>query len=129
MFLVSKSMTFDAAHFLPNYPGKCAEIHGHRWKVILTLSVEKKSENGISIDFGILKSMLTDWTNGYDHTLLNKTITKPTAENLLLDLREFVLECLTVLRSNDKIHSLTLYETPTSWITLKGDENASQTQS
>ena len=35
MFEVVKEVTFDAAHYIPNYDGPCGRMHGHRWKVIV----------------------------------------------------------------------------------------------
>lgn len=51
---VSKAFEFDSAHYLPGYDGKCANLHGHRWKIV----VEFKGpilENGMVIDFTIIK--------------------------------------------------------------------------
>ena len=51
-----------SAHFLAGYHGKCANIHGHRWKVIATIKSEKLLEDpqnkGMVTDFGDLKKDL-----------------------------------------------------------------------
>lgn len=75
---------FDSAHFLRNYSGKCAKLHGHRWEVEIELSGDRFDSCGILIDYGRLKKILEDALP--DHTCLNeidyfKRI-NPTAENL-----------------------------------------------
>ncbi len=57
---------FDAAHFLPDYNGKCKFMHGHTWKVKITITSPCKKD--IFIDFNILKVIIDD----YDHKILNK---------------------------------------------------------
>lgn len=72
--------TFDAAHFLPDYNGKCANLHGHTWKVEAVISGEVENDN--LIDFGLFKLILNKVVGNLDHSLLNDTITVPTAENI-----------------------------------------------
>ncbi len=74
--------TFDAAHHLVGYKGKCANVHGHTWKVIVWAEGAqfKIGKDGILWDFTKLKKLL----NELDHTDLNEhfAIENPTAENL-----------------------------------------------
>ncbi len=74
MYKISVEDSFDAAHFLKDYPGKCRNIHGHRWKVIVTLSgetlAESSSERGMLTDFGNIKTLLKELTGRFDHTLI-----------------------------------------------------------
>lgn len=73
-------MYFDAAHYLPNYKGKCANIHGHTYRVIVEISGITK--NGMLVDFTILKKEIKSVIDQLDHTLLNAVIKYPSAENI-----------------------------------------------
>ena len=53
---ISRTFKFDAAHFLINYKGKCAQLHGHTYKLKITLCGEVNSDTNMIIDFGMLKS-------------------------------------------------------------------------
>ncbi|MBU3158815.1 6-carboxytetrahydropterin synthase QueD [Clostridium frigoris] len=74
MYILKSEHSFDSAHFLSEYDGKCANIHGHRWKV----EVEVQSENltkggqleGMVIDFGDLKRDVKSMADSYDHALI-----------------------------------------------------------
>jgi len=86
MYEISAFGHFDAAHFLRGYPGKCANIHGHRWKAEITLQGEKLSQMGILIDFMDVKSMLKEVLEIFDHKMINDVPPfddlNPTAENI-----------------------------------------------
>ena len=46
MFELKTSASFDSAHFLSGYQGKCANLHGHRWKIEVTVGKETLQEEG-----------------------------------------------------------------------------------
>ncbi len=81
---ISTETTFSAAHYLRDYPGDCARLHGHNWKVRLIARAEKRKEIGLTFDFRSLKTLLEDVVKGLDHTVLNELEqfkqTNPTAE-------------------------------------------------
>lgn len=79
MFEIYVHDTFDAAHFLPEHEGKCANMHGHTWRIELTIRSETL-QKGMVYDFQDIKSALK--TILPDHTVLNEIIPNPTAENL-----------------------------------------------
>lgn len=80
---VVKKVSFDAAHYLPDYPGKCKNMHGHHW--VVDLGVEGPvCRDGMVIDFTILKDFLSTIKDTFDHHLLNDTVSNPTAENICL---------------------------------------------
>jgi len=85
--IVVKRMEFDAAHFLPGYPGKCADMHGHRFVVELGVK-GRVGEDGMVIDFAELKKFLDVEKNTFDHRVLNDIIPNPTAENICLYLKK-----------------------------------------
>jgi len=81
--LVSKTVKFDAAHFLPNYGGKCRNLHGHTWKVEVAVEGTPNRETGMVVDFAWLKKVLTaEVVERFDHTCLNDWYGNPTAEML-----------------------------------------------
>ncbi|ATW24344.1 6-carboxytetrahydropterin synthase QueD [Candidatus Formimonas warabiya] len=86
MFELTVRGHFDAAHFLRDYQGKCAQIHGHTWQVEAKIRGEKLGTAGMLIDFSLLKSKLKEITNRLDHILLNDfphfSLVNPTAENI-----------------------------------------------
>ena len=51
MITISAEAFFDSAHFLSGYPGKCANLHGHRWKVVAEVSAPDVGETGMVMDF------------------------------------------------------------------------------
>ena len=68
MYILTTEASFDAAHFLTNYNGKCANIHGHRWRVVANISGELK--NGMVVDFGVIKEDLKELCDFFDHTFI-----------------------------------------------------------
>lgn len=78
MYSLVSEASFDSAHFLAQYEGKCRNIHGHRWTVKVEIFGEKLQENGskreMLIDFGELKSELKKLVDFYDHSLIIEKI-------------------------------------------------------
>lgn len=74
MYTLQTSASFDSAHFLKGYEGKCSNIHGHRWKVEVTVSSEdvapEGQDRGMVVDFKILKDALSGLTGELDHSLV-----------------------------------------------------------
>ena len=74
MYKLKTSATFDSAHFLAGYEGKCANIHGHCWKIEVEICGEKVqpegTKRGMLIDFGDLKKAVRALANSFDHTLI-----------------------------------------------------------
>ena len=74
MYTLKTEHSFDAAHFLYGYEGKCSNIHGHRWRVVLEVSGEKLTDEGqmrgMLIDFGDLKKDLKEEVDYLDHCLI-----------------------------------------------------------
>lgn len=74
MYYLKSEKTFDSAHFLKGYNGKCSNIHGHCWKVVASIKGNKlESEGqtrGMLTDFGDLKSELKGLCDEFDHCLI-----------------------------------------------------------
>ena len=118
MYLIKTSATFDSAHFLKGYNGKCANIHGHTWK--------EGEKRGMVLDFSDLKKAVRALCGRFDHTLifergslrdatlaaladegfaLTQVPFRPTAENFA---RHFYEELARTL----PVKSVAVYETP-----------------
>jgi len=79
---LSCAFRFAASHFLTKYHGKCENLHGHNYKIIITIEGPVK-EDGMVLDFKIVKEVVKEKViNILDHTHLNDTIENPSAENL-----------------------------------------------
>ena len=88
MHILKCESSFDAAHFLTNYEGKCKNIHGHRWRIILSITGE--SLNGMVVDFNIIKKDLKELCDYFDHSfIVEKDSLKPELFNMLNE--EFLL--------------------------------------
>ena len=71
MYHISVEQDFDAAHFLRGYQGKCEAVHGHRFRVVVTVKASAVNDIGIAYDFTELKGHLRDILSRFDHTCLN----------------------------------------------------------
>lgn len=134
---VTKEFNFEIAHALWNYDGPCANIHGHSYRMFVTVIGEpindnNNPKNGMVIDFGDLKKIINEQiVNPMDHAIvLNKIAVtglnmknqmfnkqhlvdyQPTCENMVVD---FVERIQKNLPSHLKLHSLKLHETATSF--------------
>jgi len=117
--LVSKEFTFDAAHHLHCYEGKCKNLHGHTYRVIFGLS-GYTDERGLMIDFGDIKNIWKEKIEIYlDHRYLNETLPlmNTTAENMVVWIYEKMREALLEEQSHAgaRVEFVRLYETPTSF--------------
>ncbi|MCR5705992.1 MAG: 6-carboxytetrahydropterin synthase QueD [Acholeplasmatales bacterium] len=125
MYLLETESSFDAAHFLTSYEGKCRNIHGHRWRVVLEVSGEPC--NGMLVDFGILKKDLKEMCDYFDHTFI---VERGSLKKELFDLlnEEFLLRVVDfrttaenfsryffdMLSKKYNVVSVSVYETPTN---------------
>lgn len=71
MYHLSILTSFAAAHNLLHYQGDCENLHGHNWKVEVTVSTEMLDKSGLGIDFKILKKHTREVMNYLDHKYLN----------------------------------------------------------
>lgn len=139
MIRVTKEFTFDMAHALFNYDGPCKNIHGHTYRLQVTVSgyANQDPQNvkcGMLIDFGQLKKIVAEQViDKYDHALvLNEAVPaslrascyaisekvhfvsfQPTCENMLISIRFTLLPILE--KMGFTLQTVRLYETSTSW--------------
>ncbi|MFJ8367538.1 6-carboxytetrahydropterin synthase QueD [Bacillus cereus] len=124
--MVSKEFTFDAAHHLHCYEGKCKNLHGHTYKVVFGIS-GYVNEVGLAIDFGDIKEIWKNEIEIYlDHRYLNETLPamNTTAENMVVWIYEKMAEALTKEnRVNEykgaRVEFVRLFETPTSYAEVR----------
>lgn len=74
MFTIKNEIQFDTAHYLSGYQGKCANIHGHRYRLIVKIAREELHAEGhlrgMVDDFSHIKSVLREVEDEFDHRLL-----------------------------------------------------------
>jgi 6-pyruvoyltetrahydropterin/6-carboxytetrahydropterin synthase len=77
---------FSSAHNLRGYKGKCEALHGHNWRVELSIVSDKLDRIGMVADFKDLKNKLNKVLEKLDHKYLNRLAyfrkTNPTSENI-----------------------------------------------
>jgi len=82
MWTVRKVVEFDSAHHLPDHPGKCKRLHGHRWKVVIEVAAAELDGEGMVCDFGELGRPVKELDHAYLNDVPPFDTTPPTAENL-----------------------------------------------
>jgi 6-pyruvoyltetrahydropterin/6-carboxytetrahydropterin synthase len=86
MYEITVEKHFEAAHYLRGYQGKCENVHGHRYKVVVRISALKLNEIGLAYDFTDVKRHLKEILERYDHACLNDIPPfdeiNPSAENI-----------------------------------------------
>ncbi|WP_281508379.1 6-carboxytetrahydropterin synthase QueD [Parvibacter caecicola] len=74
MYGLKTESSFDAAHFLTDYYGKCENLHGHRWRVVAVIATDELQETGtckdMVMDFGDFKRILRQLTEELDHSFI-----------------------------------------------------------
>ena len=86
MFEVSVEQTFAAGHALRNYHGKCENVHGHNYRVLVTLVGQELDSIGLLVDFVEVKKLINGVVDRLDHQFINDLAPfdeiNPSAENL-----------------------------------------------
>tara|TARA_R110001583_G_scaffold10935_2_gene50496 strand:- start:1300 stop:1752 length:453 start_codon:yes stop_codon:yes gene_type:complete len=135
---ITKQFDFETGHALYGYDGKCKNVHGHSYKLSVTvigtpISDSNNVKYGMVIDFGDLKKIVSsEIVNKFDHaTVFNKNTPhielavelekrghnvilvdyQPTSEMMLIDFADKIKKRLP---KNILLHSLKLQETGTS---------------
>mgnify|MGYP006190404117 CR=1 FL=1 len=144
---ITKQFSFETGHALYGYDGKCKNVHGHSYKLSVTVigtPIEDKSnvKYGMVIDFGDLKKIVKEQiVDVFDHaTVFNKNTPhielaneleqrghhvilvdyQPTSENMVIDFSNKIKH---LLPENIKLHSLRLQETDTSFAEWFASDN------
>lgn len=98
MYELSMNGHIAAAHFLRGYDGPCKDLHGHTWKIEVTIQSDKLNKIGLVADFKDVKRKLNDFLVHLDHVCLNDLPyfqkVNPSTENLAQYIyREFAKQC------------------------------------
>jgi 6-pyruvoyltetrahydropterin/6-carboxytetrahydropterin synthase len=143
---VTREFTFEMAHVLYNYDGPCRNVHGHSYRLFVTIAGipirdSANPKNGMVIDFTDLKTIvLREIVNIFDHSVVvssdfdaakkemmdqtfgNTVVVdyQPTCENLVAD---FAGRIIRHLPSGINLHSLKLYETAKSYAEWYASDN------
>lgn len=118
MTTVTKLFEFEACHHLPYYDGACHNLHGHSYKLEVTVSGQvSKNENdpkcGMIIDFKDLKAIVKSVAvDKYDHSNLNEFFPNPTAEIMV---KQIAVDIMSKLPQGVYLMSCKLWETSTSY--------------
>jgi 6-pyruvoyltetrahydropterin/6-carboxytetrahydropterin synthase len=72
MYHLTILTSFAAAHNLLNYQGDCEKLHGHNWRVEVTVAAKELDKAGLGIDFKILKKQTNEIMDYLDHNYLNE---------------------------------------------------------
>lgn len=144
---LTKEFSFEAAHMLEGYDGLCREIHGHSYRLFVTVKGEPVNDPtspklGMVMDFGILKRIVNEQiVDRLDHAFMMRrtenseevllalggsfskvvfTDYQPTCENMLADFAERLLGALP---EEVELCSLKLHETATSFAEWYASDN------
>lgn len=125
MYELTIIVDFEAAHRLPNYPGKCQRLHGHNWKVEASVIGNKLNSLGMLIDFSDLKKELNNVISTLDHYYLNEIeafkIVSPTAENIA----KYIFDTFSqrpIFSDDITLSFIKVWESSRSAVTYKGGQ-------
>lgn len=120
----TKEFEFEAAHHLLRYEGACAKVHGHSYKLQVTVSGEVyitgilNATDHMVLDFKELKKIVEDKIiRTHDHADLNEIYENPTAEVMAVKMFMTIQEALP---KDVRLESVKLWETSTSFVEYKG---------
>jgi 6-pyruvoyltetrahydropterin/6-carboxytetrahydropterin synthase len=117
---IRKHFRFEAAHVLPDHPGKCSRMHGHsyRLEVAIVGPIQTRGPaRGMIEDFDTIKTVVRETVvERLDHQTLNDLIENPTAENII----GWIWEQLAPKLSG--LDELVLWETANSCAVLRRDD-------
>lgn len=143
---VTREFSLEMAHALRNYDGPCRNVHGHSYRLFVTISGspvtdQDNPKNGMVIDFSVLKEITErEIIKIFDHSVIlcrhhepeelenlqrlfsNLVLTdyQPTCENLVIDFADRIKKNLP---ADVRLHSLRLYETANSYAEWVASDN------
>ena len=121
--LLRKEFTFDAAHNLVRYHGKCEALHGHTYRIAVVLE-GIPDEEGMIMDFTDMSDVVKERVvSRLDHSYINDVIEQPTAENIAHWIWDRIETY--VRRPNCALSSVEVWETNTSCAILRAKDRRS----
>jgi len=83
--ILKRTFRFEAAHQLPDYPGKCRKLHGHGYRLIVSVTLPVDPQTGLSMDFAEIENIVKESViTKIDHQNLNDIIENPTSERMVI---------------------------------------------
>jgi 6-pyruvoyltetrahydropterin/6-carboxytetrahydropterin synthase len=122
MFEIAVYSHFSGAHRLRHLRGRCEKLHGHNWKIEVSVVSNRLNQEGIVLDFGILKEKVEKILEILDHTYLNDlpyfAEKEPSSENIA----KYIFDKLKgeLIRYPVKLRRVTAWESDTSNATYFG---------
>lgn len=114
--IVRRRFEFQAAHCLPEHPGKCKQVHGHSYKLVVAVKRPVDPASGMAIEFADVKAVVLERVvRPLDHTLLNDTVDNPTTERMCLWIWQRLADELPGL------NEIELHETDKCSVVYRGD--------
>lgn len=114
-YVIEVKVDFAAAHIVRGHQGKCARLHGHNWKVQVSVECQTLNALGMGIDFADLKALVYEVIDPLDHQFLNEIppfdVINPTAEEIARFIYESVQK---KIPTNVKMSEVSLCETENS---------------
>ncbi len=125
MFEVSVDYSFAAGHALRGYKGKCENVHGHNYRVRVTVAGEQLNSTGLLMDFVDMRTAIKAVVDRLDHRFLNDVTPfdqlNPSAENLA---KYFCEEIGPRIRDRGlRVQCVTIWETDLTSVTYRPDAN------
>jgi len=114
MYQVSVRKHYDAAHYLRGYGGKCEEMHGHRFEVVVILEADELNDIGIAYDFTDLKMHLGEILKRFDHVCLNDVVPFDTINPSSENMARTIYEELNARLGGVRIAQVEVWESPES---------------
>jgi len=123
MYEVSVDDSFAAAHNLRGYKGKCEDLHGHNYKVRVTLAGKELDSTGLLYDFVHLKQVIQAVIRSLDHKYLNElkpfAVLNPSAENIARYIYDEAARQLPSAPNGAGIASITVWESDVTAATYR----------
>lgn len=123
-FTLTTHLEFAAAHRLRGYEGNCERLHGHNWKVAISVSGNQLNDVGMLIDFKVIKRHGKAILERLDHFYLNDippfdSALNPTAENIAY----YLFDALSAVINDTRIHisAITVWENDRNSATYSRD--------
>ena len=108
MYYIEKTFEISSSHKLTlSYKSKCENLHGHNWKITVMCKAETLDENGMVVDFSVVKRRIQE---KLDHKNLNDILPfNPTAENIACWCAQQIPHCYKV-RVQESMGNVAVYE-------------------
>lgn len=139
----TRRIEFDAGHRVTRHESKCRNVHGHRYRVEITVQADEVDGVGRVVDFGVVKEIVGSWVDDHlDHGYLAhpedtvpdtlramghkvfvmpERLGEPTAENIAALMGEVAAGLLSGVRSGLTVVHVRVYETPNCWADWRPD--------